>query len=285
MPNRAAHQPSLFIVGWGRVGAAMALQAKGWRLAGSWSQTAAGVRRARAAGIKHALWGPTPPEIDADVALLTVPDAAVGAVASRVATSSNGPRVVAHTSGSLDLAPLAPLRKLGVAVGSLHPFCSIVGADTSLAGATCAIDGSPIARRLLLSLARALSLRPLRRPPKDRARYHLAASLLASSAGVLASQGESLLRRAGLTEREARAALSAILHSVAGNLGRTGASGVLTGPIVRGDAGVVARHLKLLRDDPRTLEIYRALGRLALERARDEGRGDPAGQDAIERLL
>ncbi len=287
MPSskRAARKPTLFIVGWGRVGAAIALQAKGWRIAGSWSRTAAGARRARAAGVRHAVWGPTPPEISADVALLTVPDAAVGATATLLARSPGRPRVVAHTSGSLELAPLAPLRKLGIAVGSLHPFCSIVGAETPLAGATCAIDGGVPARKLLLSLARSLSLRPLRHPPADRARYHLAASLLASSAGALAGQGASLLKRAGLSEPEARAALSAILHSVAGNLGRIGASDVLTGPIVRGDAAVVARHLALLRDDPRTLEIYRALGRLALERAREEGRGDPAGQRAIGRLL
>jgi predicted short-subunit dehydrogenase-like oxidoreductase (DUF2520 family) len=185
----------------------------------------------------------------------------------------------------LGLDVLAPLRDRGLAVGSLHPFCSIVGAQTSLAGATCAIDGSPAARRLLLSLARALSLRPLRRPPADRARYHLAASLLASSAGVLAGQGAQLLKAAGLSEPEARQALSALLHSVAANLGREGATGVLTGPIVRGDAKVVARHLELLQDDPATLALYHALGRLALTRARAEGRGDPAGQRAIAKLL
>ena len=285
MPKGAGHKPSLFIVGWGRVGSAIALQAKGWRVAGSWSRTAAGARRAKAAGIKGAAWGPKPPEIDADVALLTVPDASVGAMAARLARGPGAPLLVAHTSGSLDLSPLEPLLKRGVGVGSLHPFCSIVGPETSLAGMTCAIDGSAVARKRLLALARALSLRPLRRPPRDRARYHLAASLLASSAGVLAGQGATLLRQAGLSEPEVRSALAAILHSVAGNLGRLGATGVLTGPIVRGDAGVVARHLALLRNDRRTLEIYRALGRLALQRARDEGRGDPSGHRAIDRLL
>jgi predicted short-subunit dehydrogenase-like oxidoreductase (DUF2520 family) len=285
MSSNRASAPTLFIVGWGRVGSAIALQAKGWRVVGSWSRTAAGARLAKAAGLRGAVWGPKPPAIDADVALLTVPDAAVGAMAARLAQAPGSLRVVAHTSGSLDLAPLEPLRKRGIEVGSLHPFCSIVGPETALAGMTCAIDGSPAARKRLLALARALSLRPLSRPPRDRARYHLAASLLASSAGVLAGQGAELLRQAGLSEAEARAALAAILHSVAGNLGRLGATGVLTGPIVRGDAAVVGRHLKLLRDDLRTLEIYRALGRLALERAREEGRGDPAGQRAIARLL
>jgi predicted short-subunit dehydrogenase-like oxidoreductase (DUF2520 family) len=72
---------------------------------------------------------------------------------------------------------------------------------------------------------------------------------------------------------------------VAANLGRVGAAGVLTGPIVRGDARVVARHLELLADEPRTLETYRALGRLALERARQAGLGDRAGQSVIETIL
>src|SRR5579863_4911286 len=106
--HRIDRVPTLFVVGWGRVGAAMALQAKGWRVAGSWSRTAKGAGRAKRAGVARAVWGPTPPAITADLVLLTVPDAAVAAMAGRLASSWKGMvGAVAHTSGSLGLDPLA----------------------------------------------------------------------------------------------------------------------------------------------------------------------------------
>ncbi|MHB8416902.1 MAG: DUF2520 domain-containing protein [Myxococcales bacterium] len=274
---------TLLIVGFGRVGSAIAAQARGWRIAGAWCRSARSAARARAAGLRAFRGdGPLPAS---ELALLTVPDAEIERAASWLAGRRVLPRAAAHTSGSLGLDVLAPLREAAVAVGSLHPFCSVAGPTTSLAGASCAIEGSPFARTPLRALARALSLRPLPRPPRDRARYHLAASLLASGAGVLAGQAEALLRRAGVARLDADLALAALLRSVADNLAAGGARGLLTGPIGRGDAAVVRRHLALLEGDARAEVLYRSLGRLVLERAEEEGGGDPKGLREIGKLL
>jgi predicted short-subunit dehydrogenase-like oxidoreductase (DUF2520 family) len=62
----------------------------------------------------------------------------------------------------------------------------------------------------------------------------------------------------------------------------------LTGPIRRGDATTVQRHLDALRSTPALADIYRALARHAVEIAsRLDGPDAPdrAGLDAIRTIL
>jgi predicted short-subunit dehydrogenase-like oxidoreductase (DUF2520 family) len=46
---------------------------------------------------------------------------------------------------------------------------------------------------------------------------------------------------------------------------------VLTGPIARGDAGSIRRHLEVLLNDPAALDVYLALSRAALPLAAEQG--------------
>jgi predicted short-subunit dehydrogenase-like oxidoreductase (DUF2520 family) len=61
------------------------------------------------------------------------------------------------------------------------------------------------------------------------------------------------------------------------NVEDLGASAALTGPVARGDADTIARHLDALPADERA--AYRAL---ATEALRLMGRDDPAVRDALE---
>jgi predicted short-subunit dehydrogenase-like oxidoreductase (DUF2520 family) len=72
------------------------------------------------------------------------------------------------------------------------------------------------------------------------------------------------------------------------NVALHGTTGGLTGPVRRGDAATIQRHLDALRAQPELAEIYRGLARRALEIAgRIDGRDAPdrAGLDAIRVLL
>ena len=273
---------SLYVVGWGRMGSALALQARagGVRLVGALSRHQSSIARARRAGVAASKVQPR--SLAADLVVLAVPDGAIAAAARALARVSLSPgATVAHLSGALDLAPLAPLQGRA-SLGSLHPLCSVASSETPLAGASCAVDGDRAARRRLLALARAVGLRPLSRPPRDRTRYHLAASLLASGAATLADLAAEIAASAGLPRREAERALATLLASVAGNVSRLGAARALTGPVVRGDAATVARHLGLLDREPDTRALYRAVARAALALGGD---GDPRGRKAISRML
>jgi predicted short-subunit dehydrogenase-like oxidoreductase (DUF2520 family) len=271
--------PSLFIIGWGKVGAALGTQAQaaGLRLLGVETRDRARLRRAA-----RAVGSPNAPLAAADAIALTVPDGALAEVAAALAARLRPGQVVFHASGSLDLEPLRPLAERGARIGSLHPFCSIASAATPLAGCACAIDGGAQARRILHRLALAVGLRPLARPPTDRLRYHLAAVLTVAGAGVAAVASERLLRAAGAPSTAARAALAGLLRSAAFNLEQSPGGGTLTGPFARGDLDRIRRQLDALQGDADAQALYRLLGRLSSRLA--AGLSD-AQRRAIEGLL
>jgi predicted short-subunit dehydrogenase-like oxidoreductase (DUF2520 family) len=275
---------TLFVFGWGRVGSALGLQARdaGWKLVGAWSRSPAAARRARAEGVS-AHSGRLPATARASLWILAVPDGELPALARRLAQLPlPAGLVVAHLAGSVGLEPLAPLAAAGAEVGSLHPFCAVAGPDTILRGATCALTGSPRARAALSRLARSVGLQPLAHPPRDRARYHLAASLLATATVTVAGQGDRLLRRAGLSRGDSTRALAGLLRSVASNIAAHGTDGTLTGPFARGDLARVAEQIALLRQDALGLALYRAIGRSALH---DHPPRDRAARQALRRRL
>src|SRR3954447_6044865 len=75
----------------------------------------------------------------AELVLLAVPDDEIAAAAAAVAP---GP-LVGHLSGATTLAPLQPHEPF-----SLHPMMPVTGAGTGFAGATAAVAGHPVARRV-----------------------------------------------------------------------------------------------------------------------------------------
>ena len=207
----------------------------------------------------------------ADLVLLAVPDDAIADVAAALAGSTEPGALVVHLSGARGLDALAPLAssRPDVRVGALHPLQSfpsparsVTEARQRLVGAWAAVAGAPDVRRV----AAALGLRPFTLADRDRATYHAAACVASNHLVALLGQVERLASAAGVPVQAftplARAALE---HAV-----REGASAALTGPVARGDAGTVARHLDALA--PGEAEAYLALAR---EAARLSGTRDP----------
>ncbi len=279
--ERARH--SVFIVGAGRLGMALArgLAATGWQV-DTWSRTS---RPPRLQGIDHHV-GPIPPTLNAELVILTVPDRVIAAMAQLLADSGRVSRgqVAAHCAGALDLAPLAPLKEAGLEVGSLHPLAAATPGMVGLHGHSAALDGSPKALRLLRRLARDSGLRPIAVASSERARYHAAASLAANGLVSLADLATELLVAAGVPPGQALDALVPLLDSAVRGLEERGLPAALTGPIARGDAVVVESHLEVLAESP-AFDAYRALGRRALELAREQRGADAPGLERIERLL
>jgi predicted short-subunit dehydrogenase-like oxidoreductase (DUF2520 family) len=99
---------------------------------------------------------------------------------------------------------------------------------------------------------------------------------------VIASvaEGVRVLESAGWRRQEAERALLPLVEGVVANLGRRGITGALTGPIRRGDAETVARHLAELEN----VDLYRMLGLVALRIAIEAGL-DPAAAERTRRAL
>lgn len=259
MGRAGTRRPAVVVVGAGRLGGALALAlaAKRWPVR-VWSRGEEGRRRTRALGL-------APAEAEdlkrARVCLLCVPDKAVPEAARELAPALGRGAGLVHTAGALSLEALGSPR--GKALGSFHPLCAVSDARDELAGHSVAISTrSPALRQVLEAMARDMGLRALRVPEARRAAYHAGAVL--SAGGVVSALAAAVraLASAGIAEEEALAALLPLARSALRGVEARGLAGGLTGPIRRGDVGVVQAHLQAL--PPEVTEVYRPLGRQAL---------------------
>jgi len=216
------------------------------------------------------------------ILFLAVPDGAVAAMAARIGAMRPPPELaVVHLSGALGLDVLNAAR--AGATGSFHPLQSFPfpRPPESFRGITVAVDASaPPLRRRLESLARSLGAKPKRVTDEQRAVYHAAAVFASNFVDVVVGEGVALLGEIGWSEDEATKALLPLVEGVVANIRKQGVEKALTGPIRRGDAGTVERHVGALKDPG----LYRMLGLVALRIARDAGL-DPAAAEQTRRAL
>jgi predicted short-subunit dehydrogenase-like oxidoreductase (DUF2520 family) len=229
--------------------------------------------------------GPLPPWLaDVEIILLAVPDDIISVVAEALAASGRigAKHCVLHLSGVSDRSALSSLTPTGAALGSLHPFQTLVApaeAPARLRGAAAGIEGDARARELASGLARSLGMEPVEIPAGRRAEYHAAGVFAANYTVTLAAVAARLLQDAGCDQDLARRAVAALMRAAVENSAAAGPEHALTGPVARGDAHTIERHLAALQGD--TLALYRALARATL------GLADlpPDRRAAIERLL
>ncbi|WP_293760313.1 Rossmann-like and DUF2520 domain-containing protein [uncultured Aquitalea sp.] len=203
----------------------------------------------------------------ADLYLLSVPDAAIAAAASELAAQGL-PKgaLVFHASGAGELSLLLPLAEAGCRVGSLHPafsFAEPTRAAQNFAGTLCALEGDAAALRELESFARLLGGRPFVLAAGGKARYHAALSVASNYLVAINDMALRLADSAGVPEALAGDLVNALMRQTLENAAALGPAAALTGPIVRGDAETVARHLAAM-PDAELAAAYRALGRQTL---------------------
>ncbi|HKW58412.1 MAG TPA: Rossmann-like and DUF2520 domain-containing protein [Candidatus Dormibacteraeota bacterium] len=208
------------------------------------------------------------------ILFLAVPDSAVPEMAARIAAMR--PPVglsVVHLSGALGLEALAPV----AAAGSFHPLQSFPfpRPPEAFRGITIAVDAtvSPLRRRLE-ALARALGATPRRVTSDQRAVYHAAAVFASNFVDVVIEEAVRMLMGIGWTQKEAETALMPLVEGAVNNIKDHGVVGALTGPIRRGDADTVRRHLEVV-DEP---DLYRMLGLVALRIATEAGLAPEAAE-------
>jgi predicted short-subunit dehydrogenase-like oxidoreductase (DUF2520 family) len=221
----------------------------------------------------------------APLVLLCVPDGQVARVAERLARAAR-PSAVVHTAGVLPVDHLAPQRARGWSVGQAHPLAAVASPRTPVASATLLVGGDALAVRRARAFARRVAMRPLVAAQLDRALWHAVAALVANGTSALAAHGAAMLERAGVPRRAARHALVGLLASVVRNVARMGTPSSLTGPVRRGDARAVERHLSALAAaDPsgEVVRLYASLATAQIGLARPLGEASEADLAAIAR--
>lgn len=227
----------------------------------------------------------------ADVWLLTPPDAAIAPVAAALAAAGSVRRgdIVFHCSGSLASGILAPLSAAGALIASVHPlksFADPAAAIDTFPGTHCAAEGDATALAVLTPLFEGLGAQVAVIDPAGKTLYHAASVLVCNDLTALMEAGLRAYERAGLDRATAQAMMEPLVRETLDNILRLGTVRALTGPVARGDAGVVARQLAALQAmDARVADAYRALGRIALELAQAQGGAPAAALAAVADAL
>ncbi len=280
---------SLAIIGAGRVGRALGrrLRELGWKIGAVVTRTvpsACKAVRSIGAGRAHAFL--TWQVLASQVILITTPDRGVAAVAeelARIGAEELRGKIVLHTSGALSSEVLAPVRECGAAVGSMHPLQTFTGVGVPpLDGRVFAIEGDIAAVRIARHMARALGAIPAHIESAKKPLYHAAGALAASSVLALMEAATRLMTAAGMKRREAVRALLPLTRQVLENFERLGPRAAWTGPLSRGDYGVVAAHADAIQDlPPEFVQAYEVVNRLAALVLAQDSAGMRAALDKV----
>ena len=278
------------VIGAGRVGAVLAARLRG---AGHEVVAAAGESDASRNRIADLLTGvpalkPSAVARASDLLLLTVPDDMLPNVVTVLADSGalREGQVVVHTSGAHGLGVLAPAAAVGARVVAAHPAMTFTGTALDLERLTGCVFGVTAGQAeagLAEQLVADLGGRTMRVPEDRRTAYHAALAHGANHLVTLVSQAMEMLAAAG---GDAPADTLRPLLAAALDNALTQGDAALTGPIVRGDADTIRRHLdELARTAPHTLPSYVAMATATLERVVTDGRLLPIRAAKIRRLL
>src|SRR5271169_3153226 len=222
----------------------------------------------------------------AELLLLAVPDTELAALVSGLAaTSAVRPgTIVAHTSGFNGVDVLAPLSGRDCIPLAIHPAMTFTGSDEDISRLPDTCFGITAADEVGYAIAQSLVLEiggePFRVREDARTLYHAAlahagnhvVTVVADAVEALraALSGQELLGQplvddapGGLAER----VIGPLTRAAVENTLQRGQA-ALTGPVARGDADVVAAHLRALAEvDPQLAEAYRTNSLRTAQRA------------------
>lgn len=225
----------------------------------------------------------------ADIVFLAVPDDSIGTIANTLqfagASRPGSRKALVHCSGATGVDVLAQAAAEGVLTGGFHPLFLFGGTAADLehiAGCSVTIEAPDALRQALQALVRAISCHPLTIAPGGRMLYHGAAHYAASFALCALAEAVELWRTLGLSEDEALRALLPMLARTIDTAREKGLPDALSGPVSRGDAGLLGRQLQrfeALGGDHAALYALLTRRAIALARRRDH---PPAGLDTME---
>lgn len=278
------------IIGAGRVGSVMgaALARAGHRVTGV--TAVSDLSRLRAEALLPGVPIVDLPTVvaDVDLVLVAVPDDALPRLVASLADQGQvrAGQFWVHPAGRYGIDVLEPVVAYGAAPLAIHPVMTFTGTSVDLArlsdcpfGVTAPEGLRPVAEALVVEMGGD----PVWVPDEHRAIYHASLSYGANYLITLVAQSLELLHAAGV-ERPQRLVEPLLSASLANAL-RLGDQ-ALTGPVMRGDAGSVAAHLRAIEAVSLEAAVgYRALARLTADRAVDAGLLTPHDAESLLDVL
>lgn len=210
-----------------------------------------------------------------NVVLITTPDDLIADVCVTLSSAGalkKGDYVV-HMSGALGLEVLEPAEEMGARTASVHPlqtFADVKGAVKKIPGSVFAVTARDSrTREWAEELVRRLGGEPVFLEERHKILYHLGAVVASNLLVALEHAAELVYQEIGMEGEKALQALFPLIEGTVENLRRLGTERALTGPVARGDIGVLRRHLEKLDEEGREqlMRVYVSLSRYALDLA------------------
>ena len=229
--------------------------------------------------------------LPSDVFMISCSDDAIESCANELVRSGalRENNVVFHCSGAMPSAVLSAVRECGAVIGSGHPvksFADPVLACQSFAGTYCGIEGDPAATQFLASAFHCIGGKVFVIDGSQKTIYHAGAVIASNYLVALLEAGLRCYEKAGIDRSAAIEILLPIVRGTIDNVAKLGTVHALTGPIARGEEGVVLRQYVAVREwDARLAEVYRSLGMVASELSEAQGGADRKALARIRQRL
>lgn len=264
-----SRQPTIAMVGSGNLAQALgpALQAAGYKvLAVSFRNTAASRRRATALAKKLSAKAISISDLEpGPITWLCHTDDALPQTARILALKGGWKgQIVFHSSGALSSDVLAPLRRAGARVASVHPMMTFVpGAQARFKKIIFGVEGDHPAVAAARKIARRLGADVVTIEKGSKVLYHALGSFSSPLLVATLATAERVALAAGLSRKQARKMIGPLVEQTIKNYLQNGATAAFSGPIQRGDIDTIRRHLREL-EKISVSEVYRALVMSAL---------------------
>jgi predicted short-subunit dehydrogenase-like oxidoreductase (DUF2520 family) len=227
--------------------------------------------------------------VRADFVLLAVPDDALAPLVAGLAETGRwrAGQLVAHVSGAYGLAVLDRATRDGALPLALHPVLPFTGRGADdlarLAGVSFGVSAPEPLRLVAEALVVEMGGEPVWVSDAMRPLWHAALTIGANHLTTLVNEAADLLRAAGVAEPGK--VLGPMMGAALDGALRYGDQ-ALTGPVSRGDAGTVAKHLAALaRSAPDATAAYVALARQTADRALSSGQLRPEQAETLLDVL
>ena len=222
-----------------------------------------------------------------DVIFLTVPDGSIRSVYEQVIEYPVEGKFICHCSGALSARDTFPgIRDKGAFGYSVHPLFAVSDkyrAYEELADVFFAVEGDEEHIADIEGMMRDLWLKYQRIDSSSKTGYHCAAAMVSNLMVGLIAQGVDILKGCGFSEDDALAAVGPLIRGNVQHVLEDGMAPSLTGPLERGDALTLKKHLDVLSSDEDKYDLYVNLSKSILPIA--EKKHPERDYSEIERIL
>lgn len=213
---------------------------------------------------------------NSDVVIISTNDSSIPEVVKNLSNFKDlllKEKTFIHLSGALSLDTLSPLKSEKTFIMVMHPVqtCSSIEAAIELLPKSYfTLEGDEKALEIGKKIVNKISGKYVIVRNINKPLYHAACVVASNYLIALTKFSLQLLKESGFPLEEHPEVLLPLMEGTLKNIKEKGINEALTGPIARGDTNTVNLHLENIKN-PFSKEVYKKLGKLALEIAREKG--------------